>query len=462
MKITQTGNTMPRAPASLVVAAVVAVGMRMVVCARAGGSPGVEQCHRYRGTIDAPIMGVIQTDTASGCEDACAARAGCYAFTFTPGTAQHNARTQHPPPPPPQQQQHGHHHRTEKPPNPQTVPDPRTPPTCTVFKNSSNIGGGNNLPGTPTMAVPSFQACCSLCTTTPACASWTWALSVHGAQTAPCWLHPQATKLTPSIGGAPWVAGISPPKPASCTVYNNSNIGAGANLPNTPTDEPSAGTCCDLCSATSACASWTWALGAPGNTHAPCWLHPKVGTPQQPSPNGLWVSGVQHKHAVASQGMCQLKSPPRPGQVGVNNGDSCPGPAAEKSCAKGGWKTSGLCGVDDARFDDPLHLVNSTGDYSGVPLGGVGVGFFDFAPDGEIKRVAINNAHQDGVLTDTSNGTFLAMWDGSAEQQEQQETGQSPHAACWDLLLRHSVASALPDSGFYLCVCLFALAEHPL
>ena len=33
------------------------------------------------------------------------------------------------------------------------------------------------------------------------------------------------------------------------------------------------------------------------------------------------------------------------------------------------------------------------------------------APDGQIKRVAINNAHQDGVLTDTQNGTFLAMWD---------------------------------------------------
>ena len=42
----------------------------------------------------------------------------------------------------------------------------------------------------------------------------------------------------------------------------------------------------------------------------------------------------------------------------------------------------------------------------------MGVGFFDYAPDGQIKRVAINNAHQDGVLTDTTNGTFLAMWDG--------------------------------------------------
>jgi hypothetical protein len=79
-----------------------------------------------------------------------------------------------------------------------------------------------------------------------------------------------------------------------------------------------------------------------------------------------------------------------------------------------GAQTSGLCGVDDARFDNLPYMVNSTGDYSGVPLGGVGVGYFDFAPDGEIKRVAINNPHQDGVLTDTKNGTFFAVWDAAS------------------------------------------------
>ena len=80
---------------------------------------------------------------------------------------------------------------------------------------------------------------------------------------------------------------------------------------------------------------------------------------------------------------------------------------------KFGAATSGLC-IDDTRFDNPLHLLNSSGDYSGVPVGGIGVGYFDLAPDGEIKRVAINNAHQDGVLTDTMNGTFMAMWSEDA------------------------------------------------
>ena len=43
-----------------------------------------------------------------------------------------------------------------------------------------------------------------------------------------------------------------------------------------------------------------------------------------------------------------------------------------------------------------------------MPLGGVGVGYFDIAPDGQVKRVAINNGHADGVLTDINNGTFFA------------------------------------------------------
>ena len=81
-------------------------------------------------------------------------------------------------------------------------------------------------------------------------------------------------------------------------------------------------------------------------------------------------------------------------QVGVQMMPGCPGPSGSAKCNEQAAPTSGLCHIDDARFADPLHLVNSSGDYTGVPLGGVGVGFFDYAPDGEIKRVAINNAHQ--------------------------------------------------------------------
>ena len=189
-----------------------------------------------------------------------------------------------------------------------------------------------------------------------------------------------------------------------CEVHNKSNIGGGINLPGSPIQQNSAAACCDLCSTTPACASWTWACNSPTDKHAPCWLHP-TSTKLESHPT--WISGSQHTHPVVRQGTCQLKAAPDPGQAGVDSG-GCPGPSA--ACMKFGAVTSGLCGVDDTHFDNPLHLVNSSGDYSGVPLGGIGVGFFDLAPDGEIKRVAINNAHQDGVLTDTMNGTFLAMW----------------------------------------------------
>lgn len=73
---------------------------------------------------------------------------------------------------------------------------------------------------------------------------------------------------------------------------------------------------------------------------------------------------------------------------------------------------SGVCGDDDATFGDPLALADAPG-LSGVPLGGIGVGFFDLAPDGGVARVAINNAHQDGVITD-ANATFLAVFRASA------------------------------------------------
>jgi uncharacterized protein (DUF608 family) len=63
-----------------------------------------------------------------------------------------------------------------------------------------------------------------------------------------------------------------------------------------------------------------------------------------------------------------------------------------------------------------LYLVNSTGDETGVPVGGIGAGYFDFAPDGQIKRVAINNwsPGDSGVLKDTRSGTFLALWEEAA------------------------------------------------
>ena len=74
---------------------------------------------------------------------------------------------------------------------------------------------------------------------------------------------------------------------------------------------------------------------------------------------------------------------------------------------------SGTCGDDDA-FLDPLSpgLVDAP-TRSGVPLGGVGVGWFDIAADGGVSRVALSNWHEDGVLwahDGDFNATFLAVW----------------------------------------------------
>jgi non-lysosomal glucosylceramidase len=69
---------------------------------------------------------------------------------------------------------------------------------------------------------------------------------------------------------------------------------------------------------------------------------------------------------------------------------------------------SGVCSGDDAQYDDPMVLSDGLGN-SGVPLGGIGSGFFDIAPNGQFSRIAINNWHQDGVITDAA-GSFLAVW----------------------------------------------------
>lgn len=67
-----------------------------------------------------------------------------------------------------------------------------------------------------------------------------------------------------------------------------------------------------------------------------------------------------------------------------------------------------LGGRDDY---DYLALKDHIGP-SGVPLGGIGVGYFDYAPDGRFTRLQINNWHgseQSPVIHDAP-GTFLALW----------------------------------------------------
>eukprot|EP01047_Picozoa_sp_COSAG01_P071846 COSAG01_NODE_11264_length_1970_cov_1.943346_1_plen_499_part_10 len=221
---------------------------------------------------------------------------------------------------------------------------------------------------------------------------------------------------------------------AQCTTYNDSDIGDGhTNLrppAGTPgvhgdnsSDAESASSCCDRCAKTSGCKCWTWCDDSrfSNKTSAPCFLHPAAhgGTPPTPkkvTPNQAgWVAGVLVKGGPpppvgppppAGPGRCELRSSPDAGGSGVSQ------TFGNRN------QTSGRCSGPDTRFENPLYLVNSTREQhqTGVPVGGIGVGYWDFAPDGQIKRVAINNwsPGDDGVLTDTRSGTFLALWEAAA------------------------------------------------
>ena len=72
-------------------------------------------------------------------------------------------------------------------------------------------------------------------------------------------------------------------------------------------------------------------------------------------------------------------------------------------------ETKGMVQGGEDNYDF-FHLKNHCGP-SGVPLGGIGTGCFDIAPDGCFTRIALNNTHEDGVLKDIK-GSFLAFWDG--------------------------------------------------
>ena len=127
-------------------------------------------------------------------------------------------------------------------------------------------------------------------------------------------------------------------------------------------------------------------------------------------------------------------------QVGVQMMPGCPGPSGSAKCEEQGAPTSGLCHIDDERFADPLHLVNSSGDYTGVPLGGVGVGFFDYAPDGEIKRVAAPG--QSGRLAKLLDTRVRSAFQGRVlltEQPAEYRTGLSAadEQALIDCVQRH-------------------------
>lgn len=91
-------------------------------------------------------------------------------------------------------------------------------------------------------------------------------------------------------------------------------------------------------------------------------------------------------------------------------------------------------------------MNGQTGQQSGVPLGGIGVGYFDIAADGQIKRVAINNGHCDGVLTDINNGTFLAAWESSSSRGSSRRGIDQISSRAW-VLQRVAVTGAAGAAG---------------
>ena len=74
-------------------------------------------------------------------------------------------------------------------------------------------------------------------------------------------------------------------------------------------------------------------------------------------------------------------------------------------------KNAQMGGRDDYPY---LALENHQGP-SGVPVGGIGVGCFDYAPNGAFTRISINNWHTQGgdnFCVENAPASFLAIWDG--------------------------------------------------
>ena len=97
---------------------------------------------------------------------------------------------------------------------------------------------------------------------------------------------------------------------------------------------------------------------------------------------------------------------------------------------------------------DYLALKDHKGP-SGVPLGGIGTGYFGFAPDGSFSRMNLNNTHEFGDVhrLDDIRGSFLAVWQGGHEDASrywrlQLPTAGAPHL-CGLPCVDHSVYRGL-------------------
>ena len=132
----------------------------------------------------------------------------------------------------------------------------KAPTHCHRYRGTFNTPGGGNQ---QQHQGNSSTECEASCGSTASCYAWTFT--------------PAMPQLIRSLSNK------------TCTIYAHSNIGKGQNLPHTPTSEASVGACCSLCEGNANCASWTFALSAPGDKTAPYWLHPKVGSPSSSGEN---------------------------------------------------------------------------------------------------------------------------------------------------------------------------------
>ncbi len=98
----------------------------------------------------------------------------------------------------------------------------------------------------------------------------------------------------------------------------------------------------------------------------------------------------------------------------------------------GAGKVNSMAATEGTRMGGPdnfdyLALENQPGP-SGVPVGGIGVGYFNYAPDGRFSRIAINGWHTEGdwewgPIIKNTRATFLAVWDSGTARVLQRGQG---------------------------------------
>ncbi len=80
---------------------------------------------------------------------------------------------------------------------------------------------------------------------------------------------------------------------------------------------------------------------------------------------------------------------------------------------------------------------------SGVPLGGIGVGCIDLAPDGHFTRIGLSNIHKPAQDGNVGQGCFFALWENSASTQTARRLVRDPEVRLGLPGFKHSTYTGL-------------------